>query len=168
MNSEDHVIVCGVDGSPGGQRALEWAVDEALMRGSRLRVVTAWSWDGIEAEGAAMNQTAQRDFAQERQDTAVERALVGHESLQVERVLVNDDASTALCKAAADGELLVLGSHGHGTLHDRMVGSTAERILHHAPCPVVVLPSPRAAETKPRHFWHRRAHQREDSIPSAV
>lgn len=163
MNREDHVIVCGVDGSPGGQRALEWAVDEAVTRGSRLRVVTAWCGDSVEVVGTSNSDEAKREYAQDHQDTALERALAGHEDLQVERLVVNDDASLALCKAAEGADMLVLGSHGHGSLHDRLVGSTAQRTLHHASCPVVILPSPHEEEHKPRHFWHRRSRRSEDT-----
>ena len=32
-------IVVGIDGSPGSDAALRWALDEARLRGSRLRAV---------------------------------------------------------------------------------------------------------------------------------
>ncbi len=35
-------IVLGLDGSECAARALEWAIDEAKLRGARLRVVTTW------------------------------------------------------------------------------------------------------------------------------
>ena len=38
-----------------------------------------------------------------------------------------------------NAEVLVIGTHGHGLLK-HMAGSTAERVLHHAPCPVLVVP----------------------------
>jgi nucleotide-binding universal stress UspA family protein len=52
----------------------------------------------------------------------------------------------AIVSAAEDGEygLIVMGSRGvsldHG--HERMVGSTTERVLHRAPCPVLVVRAP--------------------------
>jgi nucleotide-binding universal stress UspA family protein len=36
-------------------------------------------------------------------------------------------------------DLLVVGSSGHSALYDRMIGSRAQKILHHAPCPVLVV-----------------------------
>jgi nucleotide-binding universal stress UspA family protein len=36
-------------------------------------------------------------------------------------------------------DLIVVGSSGHSTLYDRMIGSRAQKILHHAPCPVLVV-----------------------------
>jgi nucleotide-binding universal stress UspA family protein len=37
-------------------------------------------------------------------------------------------------------EMIILGMHGHGYLAHALAGSTAERVLHHAPCPVLVVP----------------------------
>lgn len=39
--------------------------------------------------------------------------------------------------------LIVLGSHGHGLMHDLILGSTAQAVLRRAPCPVLVVPSAR-------------------------
>jgi nucleotide-binding universal stress UspA family protein len=36
-------------------------------------------------------------------------------------------------------DLIVVGSSGHSSLYDRMIGSRAQKILHHAPCPVLVV-----------------------------
>jgi len=38
-------------------------------------------------------------------------------------------------------DLIVVGTHGHGFVGHVLMGSTAERILHHAPCPVLVVRS---------------------------
>src|SRR5262245_11877043 len=36
-------------------------------------------------------------------------------------------------------DLLVVGASGHSALYDRMIGSQAQKILHHASCPVLVV-----------------------------
>jgi nucleotide-binding universal stress UspA family protein len=38
---------------------------------------------------------------------------------------------------------IVIGAHGHGAIYELLAGSTTHGVLHRAPCPVVVLPSPR-------------------------
>jgi nucleotide-binding universal stress UspA family protein len=38
-------------------------------------------------------------------------------------------------------EMVVMGSHGHGMLHNLLVGSVAEGVLRQARCPVLVVPS---------------------------
>jgi nucleotide-binding universal stress UspA family protein len=40
-------------------------------------------------------------------------------------------------------DVIVLGSHGHGAVYNLVVGSTANGVLKHAPCPVLVVPAPR-------------------------
>jgi hypothetical protein len=44
-----------------------------------------------------------------------------------------------LCRAAADhgADLLVVGSHGRTGLERLLLGSVAERVIRHAPCPVL-------------------------------
>ena len=38
---------------------------------------------------------------------------------------------------------IILGSHGHGALHHALLGSVSQAIIKHAPCPVVIVPSPK-------------------------
>jgi nucleotide-binding universal stress UspA family protein len=44
----------------------------------------------------------------------------------------------ALTDAAAEADLLVVGSHGRGELPGMHLGSVAGYCVHHAPCPVLV------------------------------
>lgn len=153
----EHVIVCGIDGSPASQRALEWAVAEARYRGCRLRAVTAWDWDGVEGMVAPGSPAEARSQAEIVQRRALIAALDGVEDPpEVERRLVKGRPSEALTTATLDAELLVLGSRGHTTVHDVFVGSTSQRAIRHAACPVVVLPDPRHAEHEVRRSRLRR------------
>lgn len=44
--------------------------------------------------------------------------------------------------AGAGGhDLILIASRGYGPIGQLLIGSTAERVLHHAPCPVMVVPS---------------------------
>ena len=157
MGETEHVVVCGIDGSPAGQRALEWAMAEAIRRHCKLRVVTAWAWDGGESIGAPGSAAAAHSHAKQIQDVAVARVLADTDNPpEVEQVLLRGDASTGLCTSARDAALMVLGSHGHGAVHDKLVGSTSQRVIHHASCPVVILPDPRHAERALKHATGRR------------
>ena len=160
MKATECVIVCGVDGSPAGQRALHWAVDEAIRRYGKVRAVTAWSWDGVEALAAPGTPAEALGRARQMLDAAVDEVLGGMEDPPaVDRVCERGVPSEALCTASADAELLVLGSHGHGAVHDKLVGSTSERAIHHAPCPVVFIPDPRHVEKNLQQARTRRGRQ---------
>ena len=157
MDGREHLIVCGMDGSAAGQRALKWAMEEAIRRNCNLRVVTAWAWDGVEALGAASSPAAAHSHAKQIQDIAVSGVLADTDNPpEVEQVLVRGAASESLCTSALDAELMVLGSHGHGAVHDKLVGSTSQRAIYHASCPVVILPDPRHSERAVKHVKGKR------------
>lgn len=147
MEAAERVIVCGVDGSPAGQRALMWALEEAGRRGGKVRAVMAWAWDGVETLNAASTPAEALAQTQQLLDRCVDEVVNQVPGAPtVERVCQRGLPSEAICAAAADAELIVLGSHGHGAVHDKLVGSTSERVIHHAPCPAVIVPDPRHVE----------------------
>jgi nucleotide-binding universal stress UspA family protein len=45
-----------------------------------------------------------------------------------------------LVEASSGAQLLVVGSHGHGDLVERLIGSVSHYCVTHARCPVVVVP----------------------------
>jgi universal stress protein A len=47
-----------------------------------------------------------------------------------------------------DVDLIVIGSHGRGGISRLLVGSTAERVVEHARCPVLVVKGPRTGEPR--------------------
>lgn len=68
------------------------------------------------------------------------------------RYLPDDGVTTVAVTGAAapeivrfatenDVDLIVMASHGYGPVKQLLLGSTTERVLHHAPCPVLVVPS---------------------------
>ncbi len=62
---------------------------------------------------------------------------------QVETAAVLGVAAREIVAYAKENavDLIVMASHGYGPIRQILLGSTTERVLHHAPCPVLVTPS---------------------------
>ncbi|MGI9120532.1 MAG: universal stress protein [Acidimicrobiales bacterium] len=54
------------------------------------------------------------------------------------------DPASVICQVAADDgfDLIVVGSHGAGFVRRLLMGSVSHHVLHHAPCPVMVVRTP--------------------------
>jgi nucleotide-binding universal stress UspA family protein len=74
-------------------------------------------------------------------DLAVLIASLGVEATR--RTAVGDPG-TVICELAAElpADAIVIGSHGHGLLKRMFLGSVSTHVLHHAPCPVLVVRRP--------------------------
>jgi nucleotide-binding universal stress UspA family protein len=115
----------GVDDSTAGRSALRWALDEAERRGSALEVIHAW----------------RRPYTEDAAAALVDGALAGLDAatrVPVERATFHGSPAEALLGRAEDANLLVVGRRGEG--HHAVLGSTADQVVRHAPCPVAVVP----------------------------
>jgi nucleotide-binding universal stress UspA family protein len=64
--------------------------------------------------------------------------------LEVEEVIVHGDAAAEIVRVAGerDADLIVISSHGRTGLGRMIFGSTAEAVVRHAGCPVLVVKPP--------------------------
>ena len=129
-------IVVGIDGSEDGQRALAWAIDEARARGGAVEVVHVWTW-----LGASTIEADTRQLARETLDVSVAKAET--DGVDVRARLIEGRPVASLVGAAKGADLLVVGSRGHGGLAATVLGSVSTGVVHHAPCPIVVVPPER-------------------------
>lgn len=79
-----------------------------------------------------------REHARKALKDVAEDLLPGREVDCVVRQGVDHEEIVALAREI-DAGLIVMGMHGHGFLVHALAGSTTERVLHHAPCPVLVV-----------------------------
>ena len=79
----------------------------------------------------------------ETAETALAKYLADHlPGRQVETVIRQGAVHEEIVKLARErqADVIVVGMHGHGFLVHALEGSTAERVLHGSPCPVLVVP----------------------------
>jgi len=140
-------VVVGVDGSPGSAAALRVAAEEAAQRGLPLRIVCAWEPAAGTYVGEAFAPTADgfveaEHHAEEVLRTALERVAVGAPAVETEALAVEGSPAKVLIEQARDAALLVVGSRGRGAAASHLLGSVSQKLSHHAPCPLVIVPTP--------------------------
>ncbi|SDM42585.1 universal stress protein [Allokutzneria albata] len=136
-------VVVGVDGSPSSIKAIEFAFEFADRRGGDLIAVHAWS--DLPVDALAPVRVWDYDWRQVRSqaEDMIERCLEeprrAHPDVRVERVVSFEGPAHALLEEARDAALLVVGSHGRGTLRRAFLGSVSHAVLYHAPCTLAVV-----------------------------
>jgi nucleotide-binding universal stress UspA family protein len=139
------VIVAGVDGSPASAHALRWAADEAVRSGGTLVAVMAWTY--LDQPHAAGEPEFRSNYGEAAAEAALGRFVaetIPDHSGPIELRAPCQLPGDALLEAAADADLLVVGTRGLGALKSLVLGSVSHRVVNHAPCPVVVVPMPEA------------------------
>jgi nucleotide-binding universal stress UspA family protein len=146
-------ILLATDGSATAVAATEEAIRLARADGAPLVVVTVWDIPYIAPNSAvamfpdfgAVPSVPHVELARERAETvAGEAARQARESaLEVETVVRCGAAVDEICDIAdrREARLIVIGSHGWGRIRGALLGSVSAGVLHHAPCPVLVVPA---------------------------
>ncbi len=137
------IIVAGIDGSEHGQAALEFAAEEAALRSARLRVVCAWEIPATVGMSVGLVPGLLESFREEADaivQSAIDRVKELQPSVPCEPRAVEGHAGSVLLDEARGATLLVVGSRGRGDFTGLLLGSVSHQVLHHAPCPVVVVP----------------------------
>ena len=124
-------VVVGVDGSPAAQAAVAFAFEEAALRDVPLVAVCALTdASGRLGEGHQVEEDFEHLLASEAKE---------HPEVTVIRRVLAGTPRAALLAASSDAQMLVVGSRGRGGLDRMCLGSVAQAVLHHAPCPVGVI-----------------------------
>ena len=138
-------IVVGIDASSHSMAALAWAMREAALKKAPLTVVTvevvaASGWGGSQVYPADYELRDKAQKAAEEAVAATAKSLGGDapESVTVKALL--GQAAEQLIEAAKGADQLVLGRRGTGGFNRLMLGSVTSQVVHHAECPVTVVP----------------------------
>ncbi|SDH55512.1 Nucleotide-binding universal stress protein, UspA family [Lentzea fradiae] len=143
----DGPVVVGVDGSPTSEAALAFAFETASGRGAALTAVMTTQDFTVDSVYNASRIAI--DWAQVEEDgrRLLAQRLAGwqekYPDVEVHRVVMRDRPARALLRFGAEAQLLVVGSHGHGGFAGMLLGSTSQALVHHAPCPLAIVRTPK-------------------------
>jgi len=142
-------IVVGVDGSPASDAAVRWAAREAMMRVVPIKLINVVAPTLVSSAMAPNHTITQGEELQARQILKQARRIVEElagkkrPDIHIERQYAG--VVPTLVDASNDAQMVVVGSSrrafGRG-----MLGSVIAGLLHHANCPVTVVPDPESAQ----------------------
>ncbi len=138
-------IVCGVDGSEAGREAVRQA--RRLATGASQLVLVSVGEAHLAVHAGAMAAKVKGEIESDAQAALDEVAEPGDESR-----LVHGHAADTVVRIAADenATLVAVGSHEKPRGRGMMLGSVATRVVHDAPCSVLIARAP--AEPEPDRF----------------
>jgi nucleotide-binding universal stress UspA family protein len=145
MTSHANDILVGVDFSDGSRTVLAYGTQLARAFGCRLHVVHAAAPEptfvGYDRPGG-LSDRDQRAGELSDEHRLLQEMTDGIDDVDVVPLLVMGATVDVLVDEAAkhDVAMIVLGRHGHGRIHDALMGSTTESVIRKAGRPVLVVP----------------------------
>lgn len=136
-------ILCPVDFSEHSQAALAHAAELARRYGASLQLLHVVE-PILYPVAYGLPPVAPVDYEQVARDAAA-RTLAGYAAkltgAEVRQRVESGTASQRICDVAKEQgvDLIVLATHGYTGLKHVLLGSTAERVVRHAPCAVLVV-----------------------------
>ena len=132
-------ILVAVDGSPQGGKTVPVAVDLATRYGSTVTVVHVREHGRYEGSDVDLGPATP---AEELVETVVQMFHdVGVEATGVVRRVSPGDTPEQIVEVAneSDADLIVMGTRGMTEWKSLMLGGVANKVVHHASCPVLLV-----------------------------
>ncbi|MEU6379786.1 universal stress protein [Streptomyces sp. NPDC046909] len=137
-------ILLGAGEPSSGGEAVRFAFREAEARGCTLDVVRTWRCPAHETADhpllAGDPAHYHEEQASELLEALLDEPMADHPKVRVRRATVEGPARKVLLNRSAAADLVIVGArrrHGHTGLQ---LGRVAHALLHHADCPVAVVP----------------------------
>ena len=144
-------ILIATDFSESSQEAFDVALGIARDTGSDVHVLYVvpdplnlpWVVEGAGMDFIELQRTWMADARRELTQLLMARAV---DLAKVKGTVALGTPAGEIIRHAAhwNADLIVVGSHGRGTMGRLLLGSVAQKVLHEAACPVMVVPHRRA------------------------
>ncbi len=139
-------VILGFDGSEGARHAVGEAV--ALARAFDSPLILAFGYEPPATGGEVSDlRKVVEEHGQEVLRTGARLAVEADPSVAVEAILVDERPANSLVDLAAERgtRAIVVGHRGMGPIRGAVLGSVTYRVLHSAPCPVLVVNAPESS-----------------------
>ncbi len=145
-------ILIATDGSDYSRKAIENACEILEnVENKQIEVISVFEEIGYTAtepfavsteyvkEMEKIGREQSTKFANEAKEIIQEK--LGDLDLQINTKVAKGSAGKTIVKEAEDwaADLIIVGSHGYGFWGRAFIGSTSDKIIHHAPCSVLVI-----------------------------
>jgi nucleotide-binding universal stress UspA family protein len=142
-------VLLGVDGSPANDPAVGFAFEEAALWRVPLVALHAWTHPVPAGPGDMLPLVYDTAEVAAEETRLTAEALAGwqekYPDVVVRREVRHGPARTMLIDASRDAQLVVVGTRGRGGFPGLLLGSVSHAVLHHAACPVAMVPHGRPA-----------------------
>jgi nucleotide-binding universal stress UspA family protein len=136
-------VIVGTDGSPRADKAVDEAIDLARSENARLYLVAAFSsterhWEEIQSS-AKVQRVNLGEVAEQVLARTAKR--VEEQGVQVDYSAEEGDPAEVLIEVAdrEGADLIVVGNKGMTGAKRFFLGSVPNKVIHHAPCGVMVV-----------------------------
>jgi nucleotide-binding universal stress UspA family protein len=134
-------ILLAVDGSEHALHAAAMAGDLArAMKSSELRIVVAY--DPLPPYLGEPNLQTAIDARLREAQTVIQAATqaAGEVPTEIDSEMIEGSPAEAILDVCNTrrSDLIVMGSRGLGRLSGLLLGSTSQKVVSHAPCPVLI------------------------------
>lgn len=138
-------ILCPVDFSEPSREAVHYASDLAVQFGAELTLLSVYHVpgyampDGVLVAGPEALTEIAADVDDQLERFRVEAVARGASNVLTESAMGAPHVEIVRYARENDHDLIVIGTHGRTGLKHVLLGSTAEKVVRTAPCPVLTV-----------------------------
>lgn len=142
LRNHPEPVVAAVEDPDSGRQVAAWALDEAALAGSSLRMVRAWCYVDLDTDeesqwhGTGVTEGAR--LAAETSEAFADLVAV-HRTVPFRVDALHGQAAYTLVEASRRARLLVIGRHHPHVPWGSHLGPVTRSVLAHACCPVAVV-----------------------------